>query len=105
MAEFGGCEVLTGGAGGRSRVGFEVCGAVPAPDRQAAIAGRWPRAVGAVVVVVAGAQAGSAARRLNARAMAAAQGQSAGRCSVSWRGWRGAGGGRGGRPGGGPVGA
>jgi hypothetical protein len=33
-------------------------------------------------------QAGSAARRLNAFAMAAAQGQSAGRCSVSRRAWR-----------------
>jgi hypothetical protein len=41
-----------------------------------------------VVVEGAGVQAGSAARRLNALAMAAAQGQSAGRCSVIWRAWR-----------------
>lgn len=51
-------------------------------------AGVLPARAGVLQAVVEGApggQAGSAARRLNARVMAAAQGQSAGRCSVSWR--------------------
>src|SRR4051812_50221642 len=57
----------------------------------AVIGGRRPRVVGTVVAGVAGAQAGSAARRLKAFATAAVQGQSAGRCSVRRRAWRGGG--------------
>jgi hypothetical protein len=82
-----GVGALIGGAGSIAVWGLARVGGVRPSLWAAVIGGRWLRAAGPLVEVVAGAQAGSAARRLKAFAMAAAQGQSAGRCSVSRRAW------------------